>query len=345
MKNFASIESAIAPSDLVASAVRSLKKLGLKLPSAVWLGFMGLLVSATILATQLVSQSSALAAQIINRDVRITANLNARSGPGTNYRIIGGFSPGQTVRVTGLSSNGWYQTPDGRWFASNYTHSAQNYSTSSLGVGGGGTPTNQVVTVTGSVVNVRNGPGTNYGLNGRPVYRGERLRVVNSSNGWYQLPDGGWFSSSYATSGGVGGGGSASSAGAVINRDVTVATTVNVRSGPGTGYRIIGTFYPGQSVRVTGLSNGWYQTPDGRWFSSNYAYATHNSSTTGFGVGGGGSAARVSTNGSALLIRSSPGGSVIGSHSNGTVVRLTGQRSGGYAQLSSGGWVSTSWIR
>lgn len=341
MKNFASIESAIAPKDLVASAVRSLKKLGLKLPSSAWVGFMGILLSVTMLAAQLVAQSSALAAQIINRDVRIAGTVNVRSGPSTGYRVIGTFYPGQTVRVTGLS-NGWYQTPDGRWFSSNYAYTTHNTSTTGFGVGGGGTPTNRVVTVTGSVVNVRNGPGTNYGLNGRPVYRGERLRVVNvSSNGWYQLPDGGWFSSSFATSGGVGGGGSA---GTVINRDVTVATTVNVRSGPGTGYRIIGTFYPGQSVRVTGLSNGWYQTPDGRWFSSNYAYATHNTSTTGFGVGGGGSAARVSTNGSALLIRSSPGGSVIGSYSNGTVVRLTGQYSGGYAQLSSGGWVSSAWL-
>jgi len=187
-----------------------------------------------------------------------------------------------------------------------------------------------------SALNVRNGPGTNYGLNGRPLYPGETVRVVGSSNGWYQLPDGGWFSSAYTSSaGGTGGPGT----GTPVNRTVRATTTVNVRNGPGVGYSLNGRpLYPGETVRVIRESSGWYQLPDGGWFSSAY--------TTSPGTGGPGfGSAIVSTNGSSLLIRSSPGGAVIGSLANGTVVRLSGATSGGFSQLSSGGWVSSSWLR
>ncbi len=189
-----------------------------------------------------------------------------------------------------------------------------------------------------TTVNVRNGPGVGYSLNGRPLYPGETVRVVNSSGGWYQLPDGGWFSSAYTTSasGGTGGGGTP------ISRTVTATTTVNVRNGPGTGYGLNGRpLYPGETVRVVRQSGGWYQLPDGGWFSAAY---TTSGSSGGTGSGGYGSAV-VSTNGSNLVIRSSPAGSAIGSLANGTVVRLSGQVSGGFTQLSSGGWVSSSWIR
>ncbi|MER3434497.1 MAG: hypothetical protein C4288_13995 [Leptolyngbya sp. ERB_1_1] len=187
-----------------------------------------------------------------------------------------------------------------------------------------------------SALNVRSGPGVNYGLNGRPLYPGETVRVVGSSNGWYQLPDGGWFSSTYTSSAGGTGG---VSAGTPVNRTVRATTTVNVRNGPGVGYSLNGRpLYPGETVRVIRESGGWYQLPDGGWFSAAY--------TTGSGTGGPSfGSATVSTNGSSLLIRSSPGGAVIGSLANGTVVRLSGAVSGGYSQLSSGGWVSSSWLR
>lgn len=69
----------------------------------------------------------------------------------------------------------------------------------------------------------------------------------------------------------------------------------------------------------------------------------------GGGGGGGGPATgsvRVSTNGSPLNIRSGPGAgySWIGSLSNGSTAGITGRVSGGWYELSSGGWVSGAWI-
>ncbi|GAP99173.1 enterotoxin [Leptolyngbya sp. NIES-2104] len=263
--------------------------------------------------------------------------LNVRNGPGTQFGLNGRpLFPGEIVRVVNQSGS-WYQLPDGGWFSSAFVTTGPG--TGGGGVGGGGTPINQTVRAT-TTVNVRNGPGTGFSLNGRPLNPGETVRVIRQSNGWYQLPDGGWFSSQFAqvvSGGGAGGGGTPT------NRTVRATTTVNVRNGPGTGFSLNGRpLFAGETVRVVRESGGWYQLPDGGWFSS--AFAT---TVSGGGTGGGGNftSATVSTNGSNLLIRSNPGGGVIGSLSNGTVVRLSGQRSGGYTQLSSGGWVSSSWLR
>ncbi|MBW4418170.1 MAG: SH3 domain-containing protein [Myxacorys californica WJT36-NPBG1] len=260
METFAFLETAVAHEDPSPDLqVRSLKELGLTVPAAASVGLAGLLLATTLLVS--VPNANALPASV----TVTSSGLNIRSGPGTGYPIIGGLSSGQTVGVSDYSG-GWYRISSGGWIASNYT----TYSGGG-GIGGGGTPIDTRVRITGSVVNVRNGPGTGYGLNGRPLYYGEVVRVVRSSGGWYQLPDGGWFSSSYATSTGsnpgTGGGGTP------IDRVVTVTgSVVNVRNGPGTGYALNGRpLYYGERVRVVRSSGGWYQLTDGGWFSGSYA--------------------------------------------------------------------------
>ncbi|BAY87237.1 hypothetical protein NIES267_67560 [Calothrix parasitica NIES-267] len=57
------------------------------------------------------------------------------------------------------------------------------------------------------------------------------------------------------------------------NGVVRVNSRLNVRSGPGTEYRVLGTLPPGQSVSLVNEQNGWYQleTPEGEyWVHSNY---------------------------------------------------------------------------
>jgi uncharacterized protein YgiM (DUF1202 family) len=315
-----------------ARLARSLKKFGLSIPSSAWVGLAGIVLAASVLVTHVPSAQAAA----VTVSTNISA-LNVRNGPGTGYGLNGRpLRPGETVQVV-RQSGGWYQLPDGGWFSSSYASPAGSLP----GTGGGGTAVNRTVTAT-TTVNVRNGPGTGYSLNGRPLYAGETVRVIRQLNGWYQLPDGGWFTSAYTSgySGGTGGGGTGSG-GTAVNRTVRATTTVNVRNGPGTGYSLNGRpLYAGETVRVVRESGGWYQLPDGGWFSSSYA-TSGNSNIGGPGV----SSAVVATNGSNLVVRSSPSGSAIGSLANGTVVRLTGQRSGGYTQLSSGGWVSSSWLR
>lgn len=64
----------------------------------------------------------------------------------------------------------------------------------------------------------------------------------------------------------------------------------------------------------------------------------------GYAHNGGGSSARVSTNGSPLNVRSSPGGSIVGSIANGSLVSLTGRNINGWLQLSNGTYVDSQWI-
>ncbi len=140
------------------------------------------------------------------------------------------------------------------------------------------------------------------------------------------------------STGGGGGGGSSY---------ITIATngsSLNVRSGPGFGYPVIGSFANGTTVRTSGkVSGGWVQLANGGWVSGSWL-----AGGTGGGGGGnpgGGKIATVVTNGSPLLIRSGPGGAVIGSLANGKTISLTGNQSGGWLQLSKGGWVSSQWVR
>ncbi|NJR49206.1 MAG: SH3 domain-containing protein [Leptolyngbyaceae cyanobacterium CSU_1_3] len=119
------------------------------------------------------------------------SGVNIRSGPGTNYAIVGGLGNGARVSTFG-SSNGWLRV-NGGWISSSFTSGGGGGSSSS---GGGGAPSGTVTVLPAIGVHIRSGPGTNFaivgGLNG-----GARVSTFGSSNGWYRV-NGGWISSSYA---------------------------------------------------------------------------------------------------------------------------------------------------
>jgi uncharacterized protein YraI len=228
---------------------------------------------------------------------------------------------------------------------------------------------------TSSAVNIRSGPGTSFGVIGS-LPEGVNVQVVSLSNGFYQLSSGGWISSAYTSRPGTntGGGGT----GTPISGSVTTTSALNIRSGPGTSFAVIGELTSGSTVQVVEQANGFYRLASGGWIAS--AYTTRPSSRNS---GGGGApvtvvqettlpeprtiattqvattlpeptttqvatpsetVAQVETNGSDLRIRSSPGGSVIGSVPNGSSVRLAGRSSGRYTELADGGWVSSAWL-
>ncbi|MGQ4646165.1 peptidoglycan-binding protein [Lyngbya aestuarii] len=93
------------------------------------------------------------------------------------------------------------------------------------------------------------------------------------------------------------------------------------------GLRVDGVAGP-QTRRALGISHYGYQP----------THRKHRSYGGGY---------RVATHGSNLRIRSGPGTGyrVIGSLYNGSRVSLSGRYSGGWSQLSNGGWVSGTYIR
>ncbi len=202
----------------------------------------------------------------IGDTVYVTSDsLNVRSGPGTGYSVIDVITYGTNGLIIDgpVTANGyvWYEieyvggTYVG-WVASDF-----------LGlVTGGGFAIGDTVYVTSDTLNVRSGPGTGYsvidvigyGTNGLildgPVY-------VDGYT-WYEIDyvggkSTGWVAGEYL--------GYVSTGGIAIGSTVYVTSdTLNIRSGPGTGYAIESTVsYGTEGYVIDGpvYANGytWYQ--------------------------------------------------------------------------------------
>jgi uncharacterized protein YgiM (DUF1202 family) len=192
--------------------------------------------------------------------VNCTTSVNVRSGPGTTYSIIGPAPKGAKYTVTGQS---------GSWYKIDYNGKTGYISSTYLSVSSSTptpTPTPDPTPVkTGTVVNcttsvnVRSGPGTTYSVIGSAP-KGAKYTVTGQSGSWYKIDYSGktgYISSTYL---------SVSSStptptptpvktGTVVN----CTTSVNVRSGPGTTYAVIGSAPKGAKYTVTGQSGSWYK--------------------------------------------------------------------------------------
>lgn len=152
------------------------------------------------------------------------------------------------------------------------------------GSGGGSNISAGTYTVTASALNVRTGPGVNYSkksysqltANAKAhaysngcLKQGTRVTVYECTNGWARIPSG-WVSTAYLSR--ASGGSSVSSGGAGWY-EVDVNTALNVRTGPGTNYRITGQLHDGYDLYVQSISNGWakYQAYSGtRYVAAQY---------------------------------------------------------------------------
>lgn len=106
--------------------------------------------------------------------------------------------------------------------------------------------------VTTGPLNVREGPGTAYAIVGT-LPSGTVVDVYGTNNGWYKILYNGafrWILGSYTE---------AVSNGGVIFKAKITATTLYVRTGPGTSYPIVGNLTYGVIVDVYETKNGWYK--------------------------------------------------------------------------------------
>ncbi|MGL5329500.1 MAG: SH3 domain-containing protein [Peptostreptococcaceae bacterium] len=127
-----------------------------------------------------------------------------------------------------------------------------------------------------SALNVRSGAGTNHSIIGK-LYKGDKVDILESSGGWYKikLSNGktGWSSSQYIDK--VNNSEDNNSTDNNIIKKGTVNTSaLNVRSGAGTSYSVIGKLYKGDKVDILSYSNNWYKIKlsNGKigWCSSQY---------------------------------------------------------------------------
>ena len=220
-------------------------------------------------------------------------NTTIRGGPGTNYVVYGSFVGGSTATATGVSEDGqWYVisvpvAPGGMgWVSAAYALPENTEGlplvpappvppTVELVPPEAGDPQVQALTE----VYVRNGPGQQYPAYGIAL-TGATARVIGKSQDgqWWTVrlnPENvglgyGWVSAGYVQASNT------ESVPVVAAPDegepvelpppasggptATAIDYVNVRSGPGTNYYILGVAAPGQTGEVSGVSE------DGAWW-------------------------------------------------------------------------------
>ena len=176
----------------------------------------------------------------------ITASeLNVRDQASTNGKQVGTYVKGDKV-VISETNNGWGKTEKG-WISMQYAYKP----------GSTGANTAKGI-VTGQGLNIRTGPGTGYASSGTYA-SGTRVNILEQINGW-GCTDKGWISMQYIYVDGTTGEGAGTG--------TVTGDTVNIRSGPGTGYGAVGSLSQGDTVEILAqfeiggtkwgcIKNGW----------------------------------------------------------------------------------------
>ena len=260
---------------------------------------------------------------------KTTTAVNFREGASTSSRIIATVPAGTTVIVTD-GGGGWYRViyngTEG-YLSGDYVSYAKTMS-GSFGTG----------TVSGTSVNIRNGASLDAGVIGA-VNTGTQLQVVGVSGGWYQVSYNGgtaYISSDYlrlsggsgsGSSGGNGGGQQSGGASGTVKGDY-----VRLRTGPGTGYGILGSYNNGTALTILGTDSGWTKVSVGGltgYIRSDYV----NASGSGASQGGGETSQTGYINGTSVRMRSGPNTSstILGVYNTGTAMTITGSNGNWYA--------------
>ena len=211
------------------------------------------------------AESAAGPATTLNKKGVVTARgLNIRSEPSTSAKVVGALKKGQTVTVIekkgdwGHIQNGWislkYVNLTGESAGSQNTNQNTNQNSNAKVIARG------IVTVNG--LNIRSGAGTNNNAVGSYNY-GDRVEFTEKTtvgDAQWGKTNKCWIAMGYVYMDGT-------KSSDAVNGTVT-GDVVNVRSGPGIGYQVVGSVRSGDKVEVLAqfkygnttwgcLSNGW----------------------------------------------------------------------------------------
>lgn len=211
-----------------------------------------------------------------------TANVHLRSGAGTSNKSLGVLKNGTSVTGTGKTSSGWVQVKFGSktgWVSGTYLKKASTAtpkpSTPAKPAPKPTTPTVKATAYTSTTnVNFRTGASTKYQSLG-VLKKGTKVTATGKkSAGWIQVKSGsktGWVSGTYLKA--------STTSSPVAKAPVKKATkkttaNLNMRSGAGTGHKILTTIPKNKSVTLTGKTSGsWKQVTYGSktgWVSGSY---------------------------------------------------------------------------
>ena len=205
-------------------------------------------------------------------NAKTTADVNFRSGPGTNYNSKAVIGSGTGIIVTDTGNSQWYavRLTNGStgYIYAEYIRITGDVGTPSVPAESTPAPSNpeaEQTAKTTEYVNFRTGPGTNYSSKG-VISLGTTVTVTDTSNSqWYavRLSNGstGYIFAQYLKFTGNTSAPTATPAPSDPANEKTAKTTeyVNFRTGPGTNYSSKGVISLGTTVTVTDTSNSqWY---------------------------------------------------------------------------------------
>ena len=193
--------------------------------------------------------------------VNCTSGVSVRSGPGTNYPLVGFAPKGTTYLLTG-QSGAWYKISfDGKvgYISADYFSIPPMVQVPQPALLAPQFGQGTIVNCNNSV-NVRSGPGTNYAVIGSAP-KGAAYTITGQSGSWYIIEFGGnvgYISADYFSVSSMSPAPQSTpepGQGMIVNCN----HSVNVRSGPGTNYSIIGSAPKGATYTVTEKSGAWYE--------------------------------------------------------------------------------------
>ena len=210
--------------------------------------------------------------------VSSTLELRVRSGPSTNYSVVGYLNPGTKVTITEEKSSGsmtWGKISNG-WISLDYVRKTSDSSSSggsSNGSNSGGASSQTItgtVKVNNDMLRIRSGPGTSYAIAGY-LSNGTKIEILEKktvgSTVWGRT-NRGWVSMDYVVVSGQ------SSSSAQTSTKTITTDCLRIRSNAGTSYSVVGFLYRGAKVEVleTKSVNGtvWGRISKG-WISMDYA--------------------------------------------------------------------------
>ena len=170
-------------------------------------------------------------------------DLNIRKGPGTNYGTNGVITNRGTYTITEIQNGSWGKLKSGAGWINISTAYCTYVGNSTGGSNSGGSNSSGTTYKTGtykvnvSELNIRKGPGTNYGTNGSIKDKGVYTITEIKNGSWGRLKsDAGWINvdKAYCTyQGSSSNGGSSSSSTFQVQVNIS---DLYIRKGPGTSY-------------------------------------------------------------------------------------------------------------
>lgn len=188
-----------------------------------------------------------------------TVNLNLREGAGMSYKVVDTIPKETSVQVFSMTGSGWYHV-EYEGVKGYVWYKYLNFEGKGDGTVHDGHETDMFAT---TALRVRAGAGTNSKVLG-VLKKGEGVPVVSKHDNWYKVQyknQEGYCSGKYLDFG------QTELDDCKINKeedttqntmnDYTVSTSLNVRSGAGMSYEVIGYLKKGDVISVTGMQGKW----------------------------------------------------------------------------------------